>query len=232
MGKNVMSNSKQQGVVRLATAVYRALLVVYPVEFWRAYGPQMVQVFRDRCRDVRRQRGTRALLALWLGALVDLIVTALAERRSTMRNTISANQPLRWAGALVLIGGVGATFSPFTPMSTSSIGSRVALLVVFFIIPVLPLLFTLILARKRSYRAAWHSALYAGLQWSVWTFVLGFIGLTILLEQPSADNPPGPRVGDWWLLGTVVLEGVAIWFVFRAMRRLRDAKLHGAGGRR
>ncbi len=51
-------------------------------------------------------------------------------------------------------------------------------------------------------------------------------------EQPSADNPPGPRVGDWWLLGTVVLEGVAIWFVFRAMRRLRDAKLHGAGGRR
>jgi len=33
-------------------------------------------------------------------------------------------------------------------------------------------------------------------------------------------------------LGTLVLEGVAIWFVFRAMRRLRDVELYGADGRR
>lgn len=149
-----------------------------------------------------------------------------------MRTTISAYRPLRWAGALVLIGGVGAAFPSSVPMSPSSIGSRVAPLVIFLIIPLLPLLFTLILMHKGNYRAAWHSALYAGLQWSVWTLVWCFMGLKVLFEQPSADNPPDPRLGDWRLLGTVVLEGVAILFVFRAMRRLRGAELHGAGARR
>ncbi len=224
-----MSASTQQRVVHLATAVYRALLVVYPVEFRRAYGPQLVQVFKDRCRDVCRQRGARALLVLWLHTLADLVTTALTERRGAMQQTISAYRPLRWAGALVLIGGVGAALPPFAPLSPSSVGSRVAPLVIFFIIPMLPLLFTQILTHKRSYRAAWHSALYAGLQWIVWTFLWGFIGLKNLLEQVSADNPPGPRVQDWWLLGTVVLEGIAIWFIFRAMRRLHSAERMSLG---
>ncbi len=227
-----MSASTQQRVVHLASAVYGALLVLYPVEFRRAYGPQLVQVFKDRCRDVCRQRGMGALLVLWFHTLADLVTTALVERRSAMRQTVSAYQPLRWAGALVLIGGVGAAFPPFAPLSPSSIESRVALLVVFFIIPVLPLVFTLTFTHQRRYRAAWHAALYVGLQWSIWTFFFGFIGLKNLLEQASADNPPGPRLGDWWLLGTIALEGVAILFVFRAMRRLRSAEMYGAGGRR
>lgn len=222
-----MSDSKQQGVVRLATAVYRALLIVYPVEFRRAYGPWMIQVFRDRCRDVRRQRGTGALLVLWLRTLADLVTTALAERRSAMQKTSSTYRPLRWAGALVLIGGMGESLVPIPSPS----GARAATLVIFLIIPLLPLMFTLTLTHEKRFRAAWHGALYAGLQWSIWALVWGFIGLKSLLEQPSSDNPPGLRVQDWWLLGSIGLEILAIWCVFHAMHRLRSAEMYGVDRR-
>ncbi len=223
-----MSASTQRRVVHLATAVYRALLVAYPIKFRRAYGPQMGQVFKDRCHDVCRHRGTRALLVLWLRTLVDLVATALAERRSAMQDNgwpdlPSAYRPLRWAGVLVLIGGVGESLVP-TP---SPVVARVVALVVFFIIPLLPLVFTLTLTHKRRFRAAWHGALYAGLQWSIWVLVWGVIGLKSLLEQPSPDNPPGLRIQDWWLLGSVGLEIFAIWCVFHAMHRLRSAEMYG-----
>ena len=69
-----------QRSIRLSLALYRALFVAYPAAFRHAYGAQMLQVFRDRCRQATQDQGRRGLLALWVSTLADLFKTALAER--------------------------------------------------------------------------------------------------------------------------------------------------------
>jgi MFS family permease len=63
-----------------STRVYRLLLRLYPVEFRREYGDQMVLAFRDRLRDSGR-RSLLATFAFWASALVDLLSSAWAEQR-------------------------------------------------------------------------------------------------------------------------------------------------------
>lgn len=45
--------------------VYRALLLMYPEDFRRRYGPQMVQVFGDLWREERERAGLAGLALLW-----------------------------------------------------------------------------------------------------------------------------------------------------------------------
>jgi hypothetical protein len=66
--------------LRVSERVYRALLVAYPKEFRRVYGAQVMQVFRDLCREERRRSGTFGLARLWFGTLLDLAATAFVER--------------------------------------------------------------------------------------------------------------------------------------------------------
>jgi hypothetical protein len=63
---------------RVSERVYRALLVAYPREFRREYGAQMLQVFRDLCREeLGRKRG---LVRLWILTVLDLGRSALLQR--------------------------------------------------------------------------------------------------------------------------------------------------------
>jgi len=61
--------------------VYQRLLIAYPQPFRREYGAQMVQVFRDCCREATATDGIVGLIRYWLIAFGDLLVSALAERR-------------------------------------------------------------------------------------------------------------------------------------------------------
>ena len=45
----------------------------------------MVQVFRDLCREEQRREDTVGLVRLWLRTVLDLVITALLERRSSGR---------------------------------------------------------------------------------------------------------------------------------------------------
>jgi hypothetical protein len=68
--------------LRVSERVYRALLAAYPKEFRGAYGSQMEQIFRDLCRDELRRGGMEGLVRLWARTGLDLVTTAVAERRS------------------------------------------------------------------------------------------------------------------------------------------------------
>ena len=63
--------------MRVSERLYRALLVAYPEEFRREYGPQMEQTFQDLCREEARKSG---FVWLWLRAILDLGTTAFVER--------------------------------------------------------------------------------------------------------------------------------------------------------
>ena len=59
--------------------LYRALLLAFPAPFRRAYGDEMARAFRDLCRDAWQESGAGGVLALWPGALRDLLLAASAE---------------------------------------------------------------------------------------------------------------------------------------------------------
>ena len=60
--------------------VYRLLMRAYPEEFREMYGAQMEQAFRDLCREETR-RGGVGLARLWVRAGLDVVSSAIVERR-------------------------------------------------------------------------------------------------------------------------------------------------------
>jgi hypothetical protein len=76
-------------------AVYRRLLLLYPVSFRREYGAAMVQVFTDRLREDTRDRGRAASVRVRLHVLRALVSSVsnqriealMSEQRTTTRLT-------------------------------------------------------------------------------------------------------------------------------------------------
>ena len=68
----------------LSVRLFERLLAVYPQAHRRAYGPAMVQVFRDQCRDAWRDGRGWGLTWLWLRVLPDLVKTSVLEHVSTL----------------------------------------------------------------------------------------------------------------------------------------------------
>jgi hypothetical protein len=63
--------------MNISSRLYGLLLFVYPAEFRREFGHDMLQVFRDSYRDEAR---AGSLPGFWLRMLLDLASTALKER--------------------------------------------------------------------------------------------------------------------------------------------------------
>jgi hypothetical protein len=84
--------------VRVSERIYRALLVAYPEEFRREYGPHMVQAFGDLCREACRRGETLWFVRLWASTLSDLVTSALAQRSSTHVDKEAAMRDHRLAG--------------------------------------------------------------------------------------------------------------------------------------
>jgi hypothetical protein len=95
-------------VVSSSERLYRALLAAYPKQFRRAYGREMVQVFRCMCREQVVSGESGGLARLWVRTLLDLLATALAERAKQALgiSTLVGSSPTlaRWSG--LAAGGV------------------------------------------------------------------------------------------------------------------------------
>jgi PPM family protein phosphatase len=65
--------------LQLSDQLYRHLLLVYPLEFRRAFGGEMAQTFRACCREGVQDAGTLGLLRLWGDVLYDLTTSAAIE---------------------------------------------------------------------------------------------------------------------------------------------------------
>ena len=81
-----MRETGSSRVSYISERVYRALLVSYPKEFQGEYGPQMAQAFRDLCREELGRGGAAGFIGLWVCTVLDLAVTALAQRSSDGAN--------------------------------------------------------------------------------------------------------------------------------------------------
>ncbi len=83
-------------LLSVSSVIYRLLLKAYPREFREKFGPDMEQVFRDRCREERLQRGGFGLTKFWIRTLFDLSVTAPAEHLDRLA------QDVRYGGRVLL----------------------------------------------------------------------------------------------------------------------------------
>jgi hypothetical protein len=110
------SPASRSHALALSDRVYRKLLVAYPIEFRRRYGPEMAQVFRTSCRACYHASGAGGVVRLWFPTLWDWVWTAARERfsalfrRSMMNDTVSFD---RQAGDLVwsMVTGLRAAYS-------------------------------------------------------------------------------------------------------------------------
>jgi len=91
-----------------AERVYRLLLLAYPPDFRAEYGPEMVLLFRDQCRD-----GDVRTLGFWVTVVCDVARSAPALRIEAWRGRASENTQtveviMKIAGMLtVLLAGFG-----------------------------------------------------------------------------------------------------------------------------
>jgi hypothetical protein len=90
-------------VVTCSVRAYRVLLVAYPARFRREYGPHMVQVFRDSCRQASRQGGTNGLVRLWRITLLDCLRSAF-EQHTNHEARVSGSQFVKLSGFAFITG--------------------------------------------------------------------------------------------------------------------------------
>src|SRR5579884_3327445 len=71
--------SSFERLMAISEHLYRLLLFTYPTEFRKAYRHEMIQTFRDCCREALQQHGQWGVLHLWGLVLSDLVTTAFTE---------------------------------------------------------------------------------------------------------------------------------------------------------
>lgn len=181
------TSARATRLLALSLAVYRALLLLYPTRFRRAYATQMEQVFHMSCQQACRSGGALALAHVWRVTLGDLIVTALAEHIEEV--TVMERRSLsRAAGLAGLIGG--------------------ALLLLYGaseLVYYAPDLANAILNPLRDPVAPWLALAQVSLVPLAWICVIvGLLGLYAFLAQQ--------RSGMVWFAGAIAIVGACLGF--------------------
>ena len=65
----MMPRSRTATILRASERLYAFLFFVYPPAYRREYGPLMIQIYRDLCRDGYRQRGMAGIVPLWVSSI-------------------------------------------------------------------------------------------------------------------------------------------------------------------
>jgi signal peptidase I len=86
--------------------LYSMMLYAYPGDFRRAYGGDMRQHFRDRCRDLARRPGGPRILPFAAHVVADWVRTAAQEQAAALRSAspspVKASLVTEWAGTILI----------------------------------------------------------------------------------------------------------------------------------
>jgi hypothetical protein len=135
--------------MKAAERIYRVLLRAYPREFRAEYGREMLQVFRDQCRD----NDTRTL-SFWAGVLGDVVRSAAAQRIEAWREYIKMMEVIMKPVAIlaVLLGLLGIA-NAVVEWSAGGSGTTAHTLALIFAVGAGVLLFVAGAAIARGVRA-------------------------------------------------------------------------------
>jgi hypothetical protein len=105
---------KYGGWVAGSRRLYARLINIYPKDHVAEYGPAMLQVFTDQCREISQEQGIPGVVFLWLRTIIDLGKTAVSEHIHARHTGIGLPEiaPLAWTKALLVLIP-GAAFLTF-----------------------------------------------------------------------------------------------------------------------
>jgi uncharacterized membrane protein len=183
--------------------VYGLLLLAYPLEFRREYGPHMAQVFRDCERRERKLQRVAGLPRLWLHVLSDLSKTAPKERLQNFGKGVSIVRALRnvviaiviYALAFILTGEVLARARPNLPFAVGAFIDALVSVGVLFNFIVLVLVTTRMMPAARAVLTS-----------AIVTVALLGVGLSLIAMSVPAEARPGGLI--------ILMLGLSflIWF--------------------
>ncbi len=79
-----MPELRESKAVERSCRLFEQLLVIYPRTHREEYGPAILQLFRDQCRDAWVNGKSRGLIGFWLHAFADLLKTSFLEHLSNL----------------------------------------------------------------------------------------------------------------------------------------------------
>lgn len=115
--------------LRVSGLVYRALLAAYPSEFRDAYGRQMEQAFRDLCREERRRGGVVGLARLWARVVLDLALTAAAQRMD--EHKVTGHREVKMSERRLAVAGLALLAAPLFFVAASLLKYELGIGVLF-----------------------------------------------------------------------------------------------------
>src|SRR5215831_2534785 len=89
--------------IQYSERVYNALLSLYPFHFRVRFAPEMLQLFRDCCRDALEKGQVAVVVAFWLRLTRDVFVSVVRERGRELMRPVGAEHPLVGIVDLLLI---------------------------------------------------------------------------------------------------------------------------------
>src|SRR5690606_24449132 len=110
-----------------STRLYRAMLLIYPSDFRRAYEIPMLQTFRDCCLQALRENGNSGLFILWVRTILHILQSSIEEhsQRGVDMSKIKFIKLSGWAlifGSQALALSLLASTRPnYNPNSTASL---------------------------------------------------------------------------------------------------------------
>lgn len=102
--------ASQPTVINVSVRIYAVLLMLYPASYRNSYGNDMIQLFQDVARDSYQRRGIIGMLFWWGSTVLDLIFTAIEQRKegkNAMSKAISV-KPIKGTGLdlMCILGGI------------------------------------------------------------------------------------------------------------------------------
>lgn len=114
-------------LLRIATFFYGLLLYCYPIAHQQAYREQMLQTFRDMCRDAYGRGGYLALAGIWGITLIDFVVSVTVERIAAVRKGLFMSRRSWLTLALALVFSM---FTGYVNMTASEVQAPMACILV------------------------------------------------------------------------------------------------------
>lgn len=184
------------------------MLLAYPLEFRREYGPHMAQLFRDCYRTELRLQRLCGLPRMWLHVLVDLATTAPKERLQTLGKGVYIVKALRnlivaiiiYALVLMVTGTFLVKMQAHLPFAAGSFIDAFVAIGILFNFIVLLLMTTRLLVAARAVLAS-----------AIVTVALVGGALSFIAKQlPPEARPNGVSI-------LMIALSLAIWFTVHWM---------------
>ncbi len=191
-----------KGRAPVSEKLYGLLLLFYPAEFRREYGPHMAQLFRDRRSETFNH------LRLWSEMIIDLVRSAPREHLEKIREGVSIMRALKTIGVAIIIYAVAV-------LLTGIFLEKMRMQLPFFLGSLIDALVAVGILFNLIFLILWSTGLMPTARAVITSGVASALLLAIILAVISSISPVEQRPGANAIV-TIFLS-LCVWFIVHWM---------------